>query len=235
LLASNTGYTTGLHCQNIICANFKDLTDCPPTQGKNVTVNFPPDQLKYMNYTGETGFYGDTLYILAQKVTMGSDGTFSLPSATAWRIIDVTSQIDSHIVGDRIDPINLENTTFTLTNALYTAASLYGLHDFINVPTNLEPNILQFGDETFFYGNMAGKGETTKYRTKFVLTVPPTQFNSSQNPTWNGSGQNVHISEVGVYTAGGTNGPELVATGKLNLPIEKTPSTTIIIEIAFDL
>jgi len=235
LLASSTGYTTGLHCQNIVCANFNNLGDCPPTEGKNVTVNFPPDQLKYMSVTGETGFYGDTLYVLAQKVAMDSNGNFGLPDPTLWVTIDVTSQIDSHVVGDKISPTNLENTVITLTDALYTAGSTYVLHDFINIPTTLEPNILQFGDETFLYGNIAGKGMTTKYRTKFVLTVPPTGFNTSQNPTWNGSGQNVHISEVGVYTAGSSNGPELVATGKLNLPIEKTSNTTIIIEIAFDL
>ena len=159
-----------------------------------------------MSVTGETGFYGDTLYVLAQKVAMDSNGNFGLPDPTLWVTVDVTSQIDSHVVGDKINPINLENTVITLTDALYMAGSTYVLHDFINIPTTLEPNILQFGDETFLYGNIAGKGMTTKYRTKFVLTVPPTGFNTSQNPTWNGSGQNVHISEVGVYTAGSSNG-----------------------------
>jgi hypothetical protein len=72
---------------------------------------------------------------------------------------------------------------------------------------------------------------TRKWRTKFNIVVPPTQFNTTTNLTWPNSGQNVHISEVGIYSTGG----ELVAIGKLNLPIEKSNTTTVIIEIAFDL
>lgn len=51
------------------------------------------------------------------------------------------------------------------------------------------------------------------------------------NPTWPGSNQKVRISEVGIYDTNQT----LVAIGKMNLPIQKTTNTTIIIEIAFDL
>ena len=39
------------------------------------------------------------------------------------------------------------------------------------------------------------------------------------------------ISEVGVYDVN----KNLVAVGKMNMPIEKVPNSTIIIEIAFDL
>jgi hypothetical protein len=93
-----------------------------------------------------------------------------------------------------------------------------------------EPNLLQFGDESFFYGNVKLKGVSNKYRTKFDFTIPPTEFNTSVNPTYPNSGQNIHISEVGVYS-----GNDLVAIGKMNLPIEKTPNSTVIIEMAFDL
>jgi hypothetical protein len=39
------------------------------------------------------------------------------------------------------------------------------------------------------------------------------------------------INEVGIYDVN----KNLVAVGKTNLPIEKVPNATIIIEIAFDL
>ena len=119
----------------------------------------------------------------------------------------------------------------TITNTLYTSsATTYNLHDFINIPLTSEPNLLQFGDEKFFYGNTLTKGLTTKYRTKFDFTIQPTQFNTSVNPTYLNSGQNVHISEVGIYS-----GADLVAIGKMNVPIEKTNISTVIIEMAFDL
>jgi hypothetical protein len=233
VLASNSGYTTGMHSQNISSADFSlvdGCEDCLPTTAKAVTVNFPPDELPFMNTSGTTGWYADTLYMLVQKVVKDTNGIPQKPNAASWLSIDVTSSIDSHTVGQRIEPNNLENTTFTITQTLYGTGTAYSLHDFINIPTTAE-SLLNFGDEQFFYGGLTTKNITTKYRTKFDLTLPPTSFNISTNPTWANSGQNVHISEVGIYNS--TN--NLVAVGKMNLPIEKAPNTTIIVEMAFDL
>jgi hypothetical protein len=123
---------------------------------------------------------------------------------------------------------------FTINKTLYDAAvganNIYNLHDYINIPTTAE-SILGFGDEYFFYGNLITKTLTTKYRTKFNITIPPTRFNSTTNPTWTNSGQNVHVSEIGVYD----NNNNLVVVGKTNLPIEKAPNSTLILEMAFDL
>jgi hypothetical protein len=227
LLASNTGYTTGLHCNYIVCANFEELSgDCPPTESKALNLTFPSGEFPFMEISGGTGWYADRLYALVQRTTIGTN-----PVSNGWKLIDLTSSIDSHTVGDKINKINLENSTFTITNTLFTtSATTYNLHDFINIPLTSETNLLQFGDEKFFYGNVMTKGVTTKYRTKFNFTISPTQFNTSTNPTYDGSGQNVHISEVGVYS-----GADLVAIGKMNVPIEKTPTSTVIIEMAFDL
>lgn len=224
MLASNTGYTTGLHCQDILCINFIE-EDCPPTLKKAVDLNLPAGQLPFMSVTGGTGWYADELYILAQRTALDVN-----PSPENWVMMNYTANIDGHTVGDRIDPINLENTVFNITNADYISGTTYNLHDWINIPEVSETSLLQFGDESLYYGNVCTKGVTTKYRTKFNFTISPVQFNTSINPTFDGSGQNVHISEVGIYS-----GSELVAIGKMNLPIEKTPGTTVIIEMAFDL
>jgi len=227
LLASNTGYTTGLHCNYIVCASFDALGgDCPPTEPKALTLNFPSGQLPFMEISGGTGWNADTLYAVVQRSTLGSN-----PTSAGWKLIDLTSDINSHVVGQKIDKINLQNTTFTITNDLYiNSATTYNLHDFINIPLTTEPTLLQFGDEKFFYGNVVANGVTNKYRTKFDFTISPTEYNTSINPTYPGSGQNVHITEVGVYS-----GADLVVIGKMNVPIEKTPTSTVIIEMAFDL
>jgi hypothetical protein len=227
LLASNSGYTTGLHCNYIVCGSFEALGgDCPPTESKALTLNFPSGQLPFMEISGGTGWNADTLYAVVQRSTLGSN-----PTPNGWRLIDLTSDIDSHVVGQKIDKLNLENSTFTITNSLYVnSGTTYNLHDFINIPLTTEPNLLQFGDEKFFYGNVVTKGVTNKYRTKFDFTISPTEYNTSINPTYPGSGQNVHITEVGVYS-----GADLVVIGKMNVPIEKTPTSTVIIEMAFDL
>jgi hypothetical protein len=227
LLTSSSGYTTGLHSKYIVCANFDELGgDCPPTESKALRLSFPSSQFPFLETSGGTGWYADRLYAVLQRTSIGT-----LPTPNDWILIDLTSSINGHTIGNRIDKINLENSSFVINNNLYNnSGTTYNLHDYINIPLTTEPNLLQFGDEKFFYGNVITKGVTTKYRTKFNFTIAPTQFNTSINPTYENSGQNVHISEVGVYS-----GADLVAIGKMNLPIEKTPNSTVIIEMAFDL
>ncbi len=225
LLESTSGYTTGLHAQNYTCVVLTE-EECPDNAKKDVQVTFPTAGLPYMSLSGDTGFKADSFKIIAQRVTSGEK-----PTSDGWRIMDFTSDITGHVTGTTINPLSLENTTFTITSNKYSTSSAYILHDYINIPTTAETNLLQFGDENFFYGNMSSAGVTRKWRTKFNIVVPPTQFNTTNNPTWLGSGQNVHISEVGIYSVGG----DLVAIGKMNLPIEKNNTTTVILEIAFDL
>jgi hypothetical protein len=227
LLASNSGYTTGLHCQNFICVNTVDLNGegCSPILKQAVNVQLPDGQFPYMAVTGGTGWYADKFYILAQKQPYGT-----YPQPEQWVSMDFTSEISGHVVGNRINPINLTATNFQITQSKYSSGSTYNLNDYIKIPQIAQTNNLQFGDERFLFGNIEATGVSSKYRTKFVFTIPPNQFNTSTNPTWS-NGNTIHISEVGIYDVN----KNLVAIGKMNVPIEKVSNSTIIIEIAFDL
>ena len=227
---TSSGFTAGIHSQYHSCLVVESVVDaegntCGDDQTKDVEITFPSAQLPFMTVTGSTGWYADEFIVLAQTVVSGEK-----PTTDGWVKVDMTSLIDNHTSGN-IDPSNLEGTTFTLTKALYNTGSTYDLHDYLNIPLKIEPSLLQFGDERFFYGNISASGISNRYRTKFNFTIPPTQWNTTNNPTWDGSGQNPHISEVVVYD----NQGNVVAVGKQNLPIEKTNNTTIIIEIAFDM
>lgn len=225
LLASNSGYTTGIPCQNITCVRFSEDDDCPPDSSrKDIDVTFPSGQFPYMNVSGGTGWYADEFYILAQRVPTGTP-----PNPNGWVLMDYTSDINGHTSG-KIDPLNLESTTYTITNSKYGTGTTFNLHDFVNIPQTTEPELLQFGDEKFFFGNVTASGVVTNYRTRFSFNIPPNLWNTSQNPTWGGSGQNVHVSEIGIYD----DQNNLVAIGKFITPIEKTNVTTIILEIALD-
>ena len=228
MLSSTSGYTSGLHNQNILCVLYNDSPDpcAPDASRKDIDITFPTGQFPYMMTTGGTGWYADTFELLVQRVPTGT-----FPDPAGWQRIDYTSQINGHTPGTRIDPLNLESTTYTITENLYTnSGTTFNLHDYINIPEIGETDILQFGDEYFFYGNLETKGLTTTYRTLFDFTIPPNQYNTSTNPTFVNSGQNVHISELGVYD----NVGNLVAIGKFITPIEKTNVTTIILEVALD-
>ena len=228
MLSSTSGYTSGLHNQNILCVLYNDSAEpcAPDASRKNIDITFPSGQLPYMKVSGGTGWYADTFEILVQRVPSGT-----LPDPAAWKKIDYTSSIAGHTVGSRINPLNLESTTFTITEDLYTySGTTFNLDDYINIPEIGETDILQFGDEYFLHGNLAASGLNTKYRTLFNFTIPPNQYNTSINPTYGNSGQNIHISELGVYD----NIGNLVAMGKFITPIEKTNVTTIILEVALD-
>lgn len=224
ILESTSGYTSGMHSQYITCVTFG--VDCAPdVSSKDIDITFPIGQLPYMYTSGGTGWYADTFKILVQKVPTGT-----YPDPANWTAMDFTADINGHTIGNRIDPLNLESSTFTITNSTFTGGTTYNLDDYINIPLNGETDILQFGDEQFFYGNLEASGIITNYRTIFNFTIPPNQWNFSQNPTYSGSGQNVRISEIGIYD----NVGNLVAIGKFIIPIEKTITTTILLEIALD-
>jgi hypothetical protein len=226
MFENTSACTTSLHAQNYTCVVVSE-EECPDNAKKDVQLTFPTSSLPYMMVSGGTGFQADKFYIITQRVTTGNK-----PTSDGWFIMDYTNQINGHTTGTTINPINLENTTFTINNTMYISGStLFDLHNYINIPTTSETNLLQFGDENFFFGNIEAAGSVRKWRTKFNIVVPPTMFNTTTNPTWLNSAQNVHISEVGIYSTGG----DLVAIGKMNLPIEKNNTTTVIIEIAFDL
>ena len=225
LLKSNSGYTTSLHCQNIICVNFPAV-NCPPTIRQAVEVQFPLGQLPYMMVTGGTGWYSDEFYILAQRQPLGT-----YPDPTQWTLMNYTSGITNHIAGNRIDPTNLESTTFLVTNTDYINGATYDLSNFIKIPQIAETDYLQFGDERFFFGNVEATALRTRYRTQFVITVPPNLYNTSINPTWANSNQRVHITDLGIYDVN----KNLVAMGKFNLPIDKVPNVTLILQATIDI
>lgn len=225
MFESNSGYTTSLPNQNITCVSFS-LEDCgPQAPRKDLNITFPSGQLPYMNLNDGLGWYADTFKVLIQRVPIGQ-----LPEPNEWKEIDLTADINNHVIGQRINPFDIENTTFTITNSMYNSATTFDLSDSISIPEIGQTQILQFGDEQFFYGNLESSGIITKYRTQFEFVIPPNQWNVSQNPTYLNSGKNVHISELGIYD----NTGNLVAIGKYIVPIEKTNTTTIILEVALD-
>ena len=110
----------------------------------------------------------------------------------------------------------------------YTAADTYDL-SYLDYPTELEGDKLAWGEEVFFYGNVKSDIKATAYTTDIPIVMPLNQFNSTTNPTWDGSVP-VSVSEVGIYDSVGN----LVAIGKLNNPISKDSTIARTIVFAMD-
>lgn len=211
---TSTGYKTGLHCLKYKVINRGGL------QQNNIVVKFPIGKLPFMRANGWTA---NKLYILVQKT-----GINFKPISTIWKKIDVTTLINSYSSGN-INKLNVENSEFTITKALYDAAPIYNLNDHIPLPIVNNTTKISFNEEVFFYGNVDAQIQATTYKSSFTFSAPASLFNTSINPTFTDSGA-VYISEVGIYN----NSRELVAIGKLSKPLPKTSSGTSIIQLDID-
>jgi hypothetical protein len=224
-LLNTSGVTDVLHSMYINCINFEsDCETCPGNSpARNLRFTLPPNELPYMTTSGGTGFQSNIFGVIIQVVPKGTK-----PQPNQWKFIDLTNDITSHTSPNNINPVVLESTNFTIDRLMYDSAPVYQLP--ININVVGDDMGLQFGDERFFYGNINSYGEIIKYRTVFNVVIPPSNFNTSNNPTWFGSLKNTHISEIGIYD----NSNNLVAIGKFTLPIEKTINSSIIIQMAIE-
>jgi hypothetical protein len=205
----STDFTNSLHCnyyQNIVGPD----TGCTIT-AQNVAVKFGEEFPFLYTNNSLSGFSANEIKILAQRTNTGS-----LPEPNQWRIIDFTSQIASTKINGYIPESGLTKTTFVITESNYTAATIYDLAKFIDVPLNSEPTKLNFGDEYYFYGNIQTGIVATIYEMKYAVNLVETQFSTTTNPTYV-NGKNKYITEIGLYNSN----KELMVISKLSSPVER--------------
>ena len=189
---NNSAFTNSLHCNYYSQISGTD-PDCPPDTA-DVTIRFG-DEFPFLNHLpGSTpsGFSANELIVLAQKVTTGDR-----PTPANWKEIDVTSQINSSLVGGYIPSSGMTGTTIQITNNMYTGATTsYVLENYIDLPQSGDTQA-NFGDEYFFYGSLKTDIQATIYVMSYAVNLGQTQFMDSSNPTWTGS--NPYVTEVGLY------------------------------------
>lgn len=232
---SGTGLTQTLPCQSYI----KVTNSTSGTKDVSFKIN-DVDQLPYMRkvegvgYDG-LGFYANKFRLLYQIV----DSQSERPDAGSWKTYDFTNTTLTTGVGQTINPIALENQNptangFVLTSAINSASTTFD----ITVPLSMAPNsnsdILQFGDERFFYGNLETFIGATIFKTIFDITVNTAQFtltsNSTRSKLASTNPPNIKVSEVGIYDSN----RNLVVIGKLSEPVPLLAGNTIMIELSID-
>ena len=231
---ATTGMTTSLPCQKYV-----KLTNETNT-AKDVAFKInQTDLLPFMRKTENSdydglGFYAKNFKLLYQIV---SDPT-ARPDAGSWKEYDFTSTSITGVINETINPKLLETQTpetigFVLDSLKDASANTFDLISLLNLAPNMIPNMLQFGDERFFYGNLNAYIGATVYKTIFNLNVNSSMFNATPNPTRSldstTNPPNIKISEVGIYD---TN-KNLVCVGKVSTPITLA-SNTITIELSMD-
>jgi hypothetical protein len=135
------------------------------------------------------------------------------PSPTAWKEIDFTSEISGTSVNGYLTVSGLTGNTFQITNTLYSSAPTYNLANYIDIPENGYPEILNFGDEYYFYGNLETDITATIYEMRYLINLGRNQFTNTSNPTWL-SGTTSYVTEIGLYDSN----YDLIVISKLQSP-----------------
>lgn len=155
---------------------------CFPSIPSQVSFKFG-DEFNYLKTSLigiPNGFIANKIYALVQRV----EDITSLPSADAWKLIDVTSQINGVFT-----KTNLLNTTFTIKYSDYSGATTFDLETHLS---EINTNYLgstgltissQFGDEQPFPGSIRLVRATDIEQMNFLVNLPSNTFTTSQNPT----------------------------------------------------
>jgi hypothetical protein len=199
-------FTESLHCNYYSSINGPD-TGCTPTS-QNVAVRFG-SEFPFLTEGSLSGFSANGMKLLCQKVIGGGR-----PNPTQWKMIDVTNQLTSTMNNGYITLQGLTGRTFEISLSGYNNATSYNLNNYITLPAaNGQSNIMNFGEEYYFYGNLQTDITATIYQMKYLVTLNRNQFTNTSNPTWT-SGTTAFINEIGLYN----QEKELMIVSKLQSP-----------------
>ena len=206
----STGFTDSLHC-NYYSVITGPGTGCT-TDTQNVAVRFGAEFpfLSDGSFADGTltGFSANSIKLICQIVTGNTQ-----PSPTKWVEIDVTNEITGATINGYLTVSGITGTTFQITPDLYSSGSTYNLANYIDLPQNGQPDLLNFGDEYYFYGNLETDITATIYEMRYLINLGRNQFTNTSNPTWT-SGTTSYVTEIGLYDSN----KDLIVISKLQSP-----------------
>jgi hypothetical protein len=217
---SSTAFTNSLHCnyyQKIVGPD----TGCTITT-QNVLLSFGPE-FNYLTQGSLSGYSANQFQILCQKRTDGQR-----PSPTAWKLIDFTYKLTGSSINDYLTQSGITGQTFEITTANYNNAPTYDLSNYINLTPANSTDVLNFGDEYFFYGSLETDITATIYEMRYLVTLGNNQFTNTSNPTWP-SGTTSYVSEIGLMN----DQKELMVISKLQSPVQRQGIQQFVVKIDF--
>lgn len=224
-------YTSDTRLNGLHCNYYTKLTGT--TTPGDVSIKFGENEFKYMTTTllGSTkGFIANKFQILIQRVTTGQQ-----PDPTMWKIIDFTDNIPGHTVGSLINPTNLRNKRFVITNSEYDAANRYDLENHLQpskgLPNEFTGNTYnltepQLGDEQPFTGSIRLVRAVDLEVMRFLINLPSGEFTTTQNPSFI-TGKQKRITEVALLN----ENKEVLVIAKVPKPIVRTGTQVFAVKI----
>lgn len=191
----------------------------------NIGFKFDTGDLKYLSTTSHfTGFTANKFFALVQVTDTGEQ-----PSTDSWKLVELTSQISGHTVGNSISATNMCGYQFVITGDMYDSAGYYDIERFLgDLPSNIQTTLPQFGDTQPFPGAIKMTRATDIEVLNFMVNLPSAQFLESQNPTYT-TGQNKRITEVALLN----QNKEPLVMAKTAKPIIRTGNQVFSVKLDF--
>ena len=217
---SNVGTTSSLHC-NYYSRIVGPNSGCTDTS-QNVAIRFG-DEFPFMSEDPTTfeGFTATSMKLIYQIV----EGN-ARPLPTDWKEIDVTSQLT--LTGSYITSESIVGVTFIIDQEVIDNSVSYELQNYIDLPQNGDVDVLNFGDEYYFYGNIETDISATIYEMRYVINLGNNQFTNTSNPTWL-SGTTSYITEIGLYNSE----KDLMVISKLQSPVLRQGIQQYVVKLDF--
>jgi hypothetical protein len=170
------------------------------------------------------GYIANQFQVLIQITNLGE-----IPVESEWKILDMTPHIPNHTVGDLIDPNNLVNHSFQITYDMYeNETTIFDLETYIGEIPNEPSSEPQFGDEQPFPGSIKLVRASDIEKMNFLVNLPPTQFNVTQNPTYI-EGQDKRLTEITLLN----ENKETYVIGKVANPVKRSGTQVFSLKIDF--
>ena len=206
------------------CNHYGKITGT--TLEADASMSFNIDEFTFMKTTLDdylNGYIGDKFFIIAQLVDAGDK-----PTSDGWKIIDFTSQIPNHTVGDYIDPANMSGTKFIITKQEYDDADRYDLESYLGNFPDEPSSDPEFGDDQPFPGSIKLTRATDLQIMRFLVNLPDGEFTTTQNPTWS-TGKSKRITEIALLDSN----KDVMVIGKTPKPILRSGTQVFAVKIDF--
>ena len=213
---STTGIT-GMHCNY-----YGEITG---STNSNIGFKFNTGEFKFLSNSSQfTGFTANKFYALVQVPQPGEK-----PSPNDWTLIDLTSQISGHTVGNLINKTNMCGYQFVVTGDMITAGTPYNIESFLgSLPDKTQTTSPQFGDPQPFPGSIKLTRATDVQVLNFMVNLPSSQFITTQNPTYV-TGQQKRITEVALLN----DNKEPLVMAKTPKPIQRIGNQVFSVRLDF--
>jgi hypothetical protein len=234
-------YTTdkrlnGLPCNYYSKVKLAGTTDtCSLVTPCNVGIKFNTNDFPYLQTSISDiadGFIANRFYAILQLLDEGE-----YPEPNDWKIVDLTSRINGHSVGNLINPSGLTSTTFTITFDDYeNNSSSFDLESYLVASSSgtnylgdtLSGTTFQFGDSQYFPGSIKLVRATDIEEMRFLVNLSSSEFMETQNPTYH-SGATKKITDITLLD----DNKDVMVIAKTSIPVTRTGAQVFAIKLDF--